>query len=70
MSNRKTIRAWKDEEFRLGLNDAERSLLQENPVGAVELTDSDLRAAVGGIVRPVTNGIAVCTSAVITKCCY
>jgi mersacidin/lichenicidin family type 2 lantibiotic len=70
MSHRMTIRAWKDEEYRLSLSDAERSQLPENPVGAVELTDSDLSAAVGGIIRPITNAIAVCTSSRLFPCCY
>ena len=55
MSHRMTIRAWKDEEYRLSLSEAERSQLPENPAGAVELTDSDLGAAVGGMLIPLPS---------------
>lgn len=75
MSHRKAIRAWKDEEYRMGLSDADRSRLQENPVGTVELTDADLSAAVGGIgiIRPSNGGFCTgrpCTSAARTPCCF
>ena len=49
MSNRKIIRAWKDEAYRLSLSEAERAVLPEHPAGLVELTDADLGAAAGGI---------------------
>ena len=42
------IRAWKDQEYRLGLTDEERSLLPENPVGLLELDDADLAQVAGG----------------------
>ncbi len=48
MSYRDIIRAWKDEEYRLNLSDAERALLPENPVGLIELADEDLDIALGG----------------------
>ena len=48
MSNRKVIRAWRDEDYRLGLNEAERSMLPEHPAGQIELSDAELGVAVGG----------------------
>jgi mersacidin/lichenicidin family type 2 lantibiotic len=42
------IRAWKDEEYRLSLSEAERALLPESPVGMIELTDEELDGASGG----------------------
>jgi mersacidin/lichenicidin family type 2 lantibiotic len=42
------VRAWKDEEYRLSLSDAELSSLPANPVGEIELTDADLEAVYGG----------------------
>lgn len=51
MSHEHIIRAWKDEDFRNSLSDAERSLLPEHPAGLVELTDTELRA-VGGMTGP------------------
>ena len=48
MTANRTIRAWKDEEYRLSLSEAERALLPANPAGIVELTEDDLGAAAGG----------------------
>jgi mersacidin/lichenicidin family type 2 lantibiotic len=48
------IRAWKDEEYRLSLSDAERALLPENPVGLIELAHEDLDIAVGGTKEEIT----------------
>jgi mersacidin/lichenicidin family type 2 lantibiotic len=41
------VRAWKDEEYRLSLSEAERALLPENPAGSFELTDAELDAVTG-----------------------
>ena len=49
MSPLKIIRAWKDEEFRLSLSEAERALLPANPAGTVELTEAELAGASGGM---------------------
>ena len=49
MSNKKAIRAWKDEEFRLSLSEAERASLPQNPAGPIELSDAELGAVRGGI---------------------
>jgi len=45
MSNHKVIRAWEDPEFRAGMRAAD---LQENPAGAIELTDAELGQVRGG----------------------
>jgi mersacidin/lichenicidin family type 2 lantibiotic len=42
------IRAWKDEEYRLGLSEAERALLPAHPAGLVELTEEDMNPVAGG----------------------
>ena len=47
MSNKKAIRAWKDEDFRLSLSEAELAQLPGNPAGPVELTEEQL-GIVGG----------------------
>ena len=39
------IRAWKDEEYRLSLSDAERALLPDHPSGLITLTDAELDVA-------------------------
>ena len=43
------VRAWKDEEYRLGLSEAERSMLPANPAGLMEISDSELGAVGGGL---------------------
>lgn len=42
------VRAWKDEEYRLSLGDAQLSSLPASPVGEIELSDADLEAVYGG----------------------
>jgi mersacidin/lichenicidin family type 2 lantibiotic len=74
MSNRNIVRAWKDEEYRLSLSEAERSRLPESPVGAIALTDADLAGAAGGGLKPTlvcpSIGLYRCTSSTLTPCCY
>jgi mersacidin/lichenicidin family type 2 lantibiotic len=74
MSQRNIVRAWKDQEYRLSLSEAERSRLPENPVGAITLTDEDLAGASGGIYKPTAAcpslGQFHCTSSKLTPCCY
>ncbi len=48
MSKFDIIRAWKDEEFRRSLTDAQREALPQNPAGLVELFAADLEEVVGG----------------------
>ncbi len=47
MSKVDVIRAWKDEEYRAGLTDAERALLPPNPAGLIELDDEQMKAVLG-----------------------
>jgi mersacidin/lichenicidin family type 2 lantibiotic len=42
------VRAWKDEEYRLSLSEAERALLPENPAGSLELSDAEMDLVAGG----------------------
>lgn len=48
MSSRKIIRAWKNEEYRLSLSEAERAMLPDHPAGVVELSDEQLGIVAGG----------------------
>ena len=48
MSTLDIIRAWKDEEYRLSLDETERALLPAHPAGLVELTGADLDLVAGG----------------------
>jgi mersacidin/lichenicidin family type 2 lantibiotic len=51
MSYKNIIRAWKDEDYRLSLSEAERALLPEHPAGLIELSGAEM-AGVGGGNRP------------------
>jgi mersacidin/lichenicidin family type 2 lantibiotic len=42
------VRAWKDEEYRMSLTDAQRASLPANPAGVIELSDAELGAVAGG----------------------
>ncbi|ATB35831.1 hypothetical protein CYFUS_001245 [Cystobacter fuscus] len=45
---KKTIQAWKDEDFRLSLTEEERAQLPANPAGIVELSDEALDSLLSG----------------------
>ena len=49
MSHPNIIRAWKDEEYRRSLSEAERALLPGHPAGLVELTEADMSRTEGGL---------------------
>jgi len=49
MSRQTIIRAWKDEEYRRNLSEAERERLPQNPAGLIELTDAQLGDIAGGM---------------------
>src|SRR5450432_4336392 len=55
--NSNIVRAWKDEFYRQSLSDEERAQLPENPVGELELTDTELGSifAAGGHREPDQN---------------
>lgn len=52
MVNADVIRAWKDEEYRQGLDEAELAQLPAHPAGLIELTDADLVGVDGGTTVP------------------
>jgi mersacidin/lichenicidin family type 2 lantibiotic len=49
MSKLDIIRAWKDEEYRLSLSEAERAVLPAHPAGLIELMDTELEGVTGGV---------------------
>jgi mersacidin/lichenicidin family type 2 lantibiotic len=49
------VRAWKDEEYRSSLTEAQRAQLPENPAGMIELTDEALNEVVGGFTSFLTQ---------------
>lgn len=48
MSKLDVVRAWKDEDYLMSLNEAERKMLPTNPAGIIEISDSELGAVDGG----------------------
>jgi mersacidin/lichenicidin family type 2 lantibiotic len=48
MSTYDIIRAWKDEEYRDSLSEAERAALPQHPAGQIELSDTELETVAGG----------------------
>jgi mersacidin/lichenicidin family type 2 lantibiotic len=59
MGDHRTIRAWKDAEFRASLGD-EAVALAPSPVGTIELQDEDLGDAAGGVV--LFTETSICTT--------
>jgi mersacidin/lichenicidin family type 2 lantibiotic len=51
MSHVDIIRAWKDAEYRLSLTEEQRAQLPAHPAGIIELTDADLGAVAGGMMK-------------------
>ena len=62
MSNMNIIRAWKDEDYRLSLSEAQRALLPVHPAGLIELSGAEMDGVGGGgfpslyTAYPVCNG--------------
>jgi len=62
MSKMNIIRAWKDEDYRLSLSEAERALLPEHPAGLIELSGAEMDGVGGGTgtvdytCTPATHG--------------
>ena len=59
MSIKNIIRAWKDEDYRLSLSEAERALLPEHPAGLIELSGAEMDGGDGG-VNLITAGVSAC----------
>ena len=60
MSNQDIIRAWKDEDYRLSLSEAERAVLPEHPAGLIELAGAEIDGVAGeagGIQQVYTNTV-------------
>lgn len=66
MSEERIIRAWKDSEYRLTLDERELAELPDSPVGGVELTDDQLGDAAGGNVAITQTTVCATTWACVT----
>jgi mersacidin/lichenicidin family type 2 lantibiotic len=49
--NMNIIAAWKKRQFRIGLNPEQLAQLPQNPAGAVELSDEEVKTAVGAVPK-------------------
>jgi mersacidin/lichenicidin family type 2 lantibiotic len=72
MSNIDIVRAWKDEDYRASLSEAEQAMLPENPAGLVDLADEDMSSMAGGAALacttdPHTETCAKCCSAALAS---
>lgn len=70
MSHEDIIRAWKDEEYRMSLSEAERACLPAHPAGLIELSDTDLDLVTGG--KGCQTGptcLQTCTVVDYEQCC-
>ena len=65
MTHEQIIRAWKDEDYRLGMSEGELSALPENPAGIVQLSDLEM-----GQVGGETGSICVIITATMDFICY
>ncbi len=72
MSSKNIIRAWKDEDYRLSLSEAERALLPEHPAGLVELSGAEMDGIGGGYLNTtpglIPTGFLKCTVIHSTNC--
>jgi mersacidin/lichenicidin family type 2 lantibiotic len=59
MSNFDVIRAWKDQEYRLGLSEAQLAILPEHPSGLIEL-ENPLNVSSGTQVQVPFTQAATC----------
>lgn len=68
MSHIDIIRAWKDDEYRNSLSEAERAELPENPAGLIELGDADMESVAGGMhyLNTIRNP---CTLTIVVQGC-
>lgn len=60
MSTQQILRAWRDHDYWLGLNESERAQVPENPAGLVELMDTELEH-VSGQTHAFTHCSPSCT---------
>ena len=61
MVDHPTIRAWKDEGYRLTLMPDQRAATPESPAGTIDLDDADLGDVAGGEVNGLTQGTICAT---------
>jgi len=66
MSNVDIIRAWRDEDYRSDLSEADSAAVPEHPAGMVALSEAGLSRVTGGSPLPETVHPGDCTLATRT----
>ena|SRR5947209_19182752 len=67
MAKLNIIRAWKDEDYRLGLSDEERSQMPSNPAGAIDLSDTELDYVAGASTETLLT-VGCCSGLTASTC--
>jgi len=62
VGHQRTIRAWKDLDFRAALDSDEGANLPSSPVGTIELDDADLGDASGGAMPLPITQTSICVT--------
>ena len=65
MTQEQIVRAWKDEDYRRSLTEAELSALPENPAGLVELNERSQAEVDGGTSVDVVIALSIGLSAIV-----
>ncbi len=68
MSNIDIVRAWKDENYCLGLSAAEQAELPANPAGMIELSDDALVGVDGGTTGWICTLLVTIQSVTVCIC--
>ena len=66
MTKEQIIRAWKDEEYRAGLDPEEFALLPEHPAGVVELSEHELQQVPGAAAESFSTLACFCPGDIIS----
>lgn len=67
MNREKIIRAWKDTEYRAGLNEGERKLLPEHPAEIIEMPETEMDDVAGGTTNIFTwTAGHICTEVAVS----
>ena len=66
-----TIRVWKDAAYRKSLITIQLAEAPAHPAGGIELSDTELDAVTGGMMRrsDLTSLLSTCTSGTDSCCC-
>ncbi|MGB8857764.1 MAG: mersacidin/lichenicidin family type 2 lantibiotic [Ilumatobacteraceae bacterium] len=66
-----TIRVWKDAAYRKSLSAAQLAGVPAHPAGGIELSDTELDAVTGGMMKrsDLSSLLSTCTSGTESCCC-